>query len=63
MKHFLEFCTEILGAAVCILLTAGCIFLLWVMANSALKYHSAKQCSESGGIPVEVANYIHCHER
>ena len=40
----------------------ACIFCLLFMANSFSKFVNAKNCSEAGGIPVEVANYIHCHE-
>ncbi len=59
MKEFFEF---VANAAVWSAIVIGSLFAVFTMCNSMYKVSQSYSCSESGGIPVEVANYIHCHE-
>ena len=59
MIKLLEGITTLLAYAMII---SAFFFGMFCIGNSLYKTHQSKECSQAGGIPVEVANYIHCHE-
>jgi len=59
MIKLFEGATTLLAYA---MIMSAFLFGIFCIGNSLYKTHQSKECSLLGGIPVEVANYIHCHE-